>query len=288
MRSAECGVSKGGRDPNDLSLQFRIPHSTLRTRGGAVIDLSGKRAFVTGGGRGIGRATALMLAQAGAGVAVGYRSRRAEAEETLAGVRRLRRPAIGVAGDLGDPAAAGRAVDDAVQGLGGLELLIVNHGIWPSDEVPVAAMADAQWEATRRANLDSVLYVCRAAIPLLPDGGKIVLVSSTAGQRGEPFHADYAATKGAVIAFTKSLAVELAPRITVNCIAPGWVDTEMCEKPYARESGNGKREIEAGIPLGRVASPEDIAGPIVFLCSDLARHITGEILNVNGGSVLCG
>jgi 3-oxoacyl-[acyl-carrier protein] reductase len=254
-----------------------------------VIDLSGKRAFVTGGGRGIGRATALMLAQAGAGVAVGYRNRRAEAEETLSGMRRFRRPAIGVAGDLGDPAAAGRAVDDAVQGLGGLELLIVNHGIWPSEAVPVAAMTDAQWDATRRANLDSVLYVCRAAIPLLPDGGKIVLVSSTAGQRGEAFHADYAATKGAVISFTKSLAVELAPRrINVNCVAPGWVDTEMSATPYAREAGRGKQEIERTIPLGRVASPEDCAGPIVFLCSDLARHITGEILNVNGGSVLCG
>src|SRR5437879_7645694 len=204
MRNSECGMERGGRDANDRALPFRIPHSAFHIRCGAVIDLSGKRAFVTGGGRGIGRATALLLAQAGAGVAVGYRSRRAEADETLAGVKRLRRPAIGVAGDLGDPAAAGRAVDDAVQGLGGLDLLIVNHGIWPPDEVTVAALTDAQWDATRRANLDSVLYVCRAAIPLLPDGGKIVLVSSTAGQRGEPFHADYAATKGAVISFTKS------------------------------------------------------------------------------------
>ena len=254
-----------------------------------MIDLSGKRAFVTGGGRGIGRATVLLLARAGAGVAVGYRSRRAEAEETLGGVRRLRRPAIGVAGDLGDPAAAGRAVDEAVQGLGGLDLLIVNHGVWPSDDVPVAAMADAQWDATLRANLNGVLYVCRAAIPFLPDGGKIVLVSSTAGQRGEAFHADYAATKGAVISFTKSLAVELAPRrINVNCVAPGWVETEMSQQAYARDEGARKAEIEHTIPLGRVASADDVAGPIVFLCSDLARHITGEIVNVNGGSVLCG
>jgi len=230
-----------------------------------VISLAGKRALVTGGGRGIGRATAVLLARAGCRVAVGYRSRPADAEEATAAVRRSGGQAVGIAGDL-----------------------IVNHGIWPPDDVPVAAMTDAQWEGTRRANLDAVLYVCRAAIPRLPDGGKIVLVSSTAGQRGEAFHADYAATKGAVIAFTKSLAVELAPRITVNCVAPGWVDTEMCEQPFSRDTGQGKRDIAAGIPLGRVASPEDIAGPIVFLCSELARHITGEILNVNGGSVLCG
>jgi 3-oxoacyl-[acyl-carrier protein] reductase len=281
LRISDCGLE--GRVSN--------PQSTIRNPQWrcVVIDLAGKRAFVTGGGRGIGRATALLLARAGAGVGVGYRSRRAEAEETLGGVRRLRRAAIGVAGDLGDPAAAGRAVDEVVEGLGGLDLLIVNHGIWPPDEVPVVAMADAQWDATLRANLNGVLYVCRAAIPFLPDGGKIVLVSSTAGQRGEAFHADYAATKGAVIAFTKSLAVELAPRqINVNCVAPGWVDTEMSAQPYGRDTGEGRREIEDTIPLGRVASADDIAGPIVFLCSDLARHITGEILNVNGGSVLCG
>ena len=253
-----------------------------------MISLSGKRALVTGGGRGIGRATALVLAQAGASVAVGYLSRRAEAEETTAAVRRSGGQAVGIAGDLGDPAAAQRAVAEAARALGGLDLLIVNHGVWPPDDVPVARMTDAQWDATQRANLDAVFYVCRAAIPRLPEGGRIVLVSSTAGQRGEAFHADYAASKGAVIAFTKSLAVELAPRITVNCVAPGWVDTEMAQQPYSREKGTGKQAIEAGIPLGRVARPEDVAGPIVFLCSELARHITGEILNVNGGSVLCG
>lgn len=251
-----------------------------------MIDLTGKRALVTGGGRGIGRATALLLASAGAAVALGYRSRREEAEETCQAVGRSGGRAVTVAGDLGDPAAARRVVDATAQALGGLDLLIVNHGVWPADDVPLAKMTDAQWDGTRRANLDGVLYVCRAAIPLLPDGGKIVLVSSTAGQRGEAFHADYAATKGAIISLTKSLAVELAPGINVNCVAPGWVDTEMCEQPFAR--GGGKGEIEQTIPLGRVASAADVAGPIVFLCSDVARHITGEILNVNGGSVLCG
>ncbi len=254
-----------------------------------MIDLGGKRAFVTGGGRGIGRATALLLARAGCSVAVGYRTRRAEAEETCGAVGRKGGRAVSVGGDLGDPVAARRAVTEAAQALGGLDLLIVNHGVWPAEDIPVAELPDAQWDQTLRVNLDAALYVCRAAIPLLPDGGKIVLVSSTAGQRGEAFHADYAATKGALIAFTKSLAVELAPRqITVNCVAPGWVDTEMAAVPYERDAGAGMREIQRTIPLGRVASAEDVAGPIVFLCCELARHITGEVLNVNGGSVLCG
>jgi 3-oxoacyl-[acyl-carrier protein] reductase len=255
-----------------------------------MIALAGKRAFVTGGGRGIGRATAVLLARAGCRVAIGYRSRRAEAEETVRAVAAAGgAPAAAVPGDLAEPETARRAVDAAARALGGLDLLIVNHGIWPPDDVPVAALSDAQWQTTMRVNLDAVFHVCRAAIPRLADEGRIVLVSSTAGQRGEAFHADYAATKGAVIAFTKSLAIELAPRrITVNCVAPGWVDTEMCAQPFARDGGQGRREIEAAIPLGRVASPEDVAGPIVFLCSALARHITGEVLNVNGGSVLCG
>jgi 3-oxoacyl-[acyl-carrier protein] reductase len=255
-----------------------------------MIDLSGKRAFVTGGGRGIGRATALLLAAAGARVALGYRSRASDAEVTAAAIRGLGRVVRLVPGDLGAPGVAARAVAAAAGGgWDGLDIVVVNHGVWVPEDQPVARMTDAQWEGTRRTNLDAVLYLCRAAIPLLAEGGRIVLVSSTAGQRGEAWHADYAATKGAIIAFTKSLAVELAPRhITVNCVAPGWVDTELAAPPYERDGGRGRQEIERSIPLGRVASPDDVAGPIVFLCSDLARHITGEILNVNGGSVLCG
>jgi 3-oxoacyl-[acyl-carrier protein] reductase len=240
---------------------------------------------VTGGTRGIGLATADLLVRSGARVALGYRSRRADAD---AAVRALGTAVVAVAGDLGVPADARAAVESAVKALGGLDLLVVNHGVWPPEDVPLAKMTDAQWESTRRANLDSVIYVCRAAIPHLHAGGKIVLVSSTAGQRGESLHADYGATKGAVIALAKSLAVELAPAINVNCVAPGWVDTEMAALPYERDAGKGRRDIEAGIPLRRVASAADVAGPIVFLCSELARHITGEILNVNGGSVLCG
>jgi 3-oxoacyl-[acyl-carrier protein] reductase len=116
--------------------------------------------------------------------------------------------------------------------------------------------------------------------------GRIVLIASTAGQRGEAMHADYAASKGAMIAFVKSMAVELAPAgITVNSVAPGWVDTEMCAQPFGH---GGKERIVEGIPVGRIASADDIAFPVVSLCFDGARHVTGEIVNVNGGSVLCG
>src|SRR5690242_19182377 len=260
MRNAECGIDRTAARGADAP--FRTPHSAFRT-GSAVIDLTGKRAFVTGGSRGIGRATALLLARAGAGVAIGYRSRKADAEETIKVVGRLGGQAVGVAGDLGQRDTAEQAVGAAAQALGGLDFLIVNHGVWPPDDAPLAKMTDTQWEQTRRANLDSVIYVCRAAIPVLAEGGAIVLVSSTAGQRGEAFHADYAATKGAVISLTKSLAVELAPRITVNCVAPGWVETEMSEPALE----DGRRKIEQPIPLGRIASADDIAGPIVFLCS---------------------
>jgi 3-oxoacyl-[acyl-carrier protein] reductase len=147
-------------------------------------------------------------------------------------------------------------------------------------------MDDEHWSRTMRENIDSMFFTTRAASRVMPEGGRIVMVGSTAGQRGEAEHADYAASKGAMISFVKSLCVELAPRdINVNCVAPGWVDTEMAAVPYA---DGGRERIKTTIPLGRIASPDDIAGPIVFLCTPLGRHITGEVLNVNGGSVLCG
>lgn len=189
---------------------------------------------------------------------------------------------------MSTPEAATNAVERATHALGGLDLLIVNHGIWETEDVPLALMSVDQWTQTRSTNLDAVFYVCRAAIPALASDGRIVLVASTAAQRGEAFHSDYAATKGAIVALTKSLAVELAPERTVNCVAPGWVDTEMSGGAFAKNGGAGRQAIERTIPLGRLASPADVAGPIVFLCSSLARHITGEVLNVNGGAVLCG
>jgi len=168
---------------------------------------------------------------------------------------------------------------------GPLDCLVVNHGVWVAEDVPLAKMRDRQWRSTIAQNLDSYFYVVRAFAPRIRKGGSIVLVASTAAQRGEAYHGDYAASKGAIVSLTKGLAVELAPDVRVNCVAPGWTDTEMAAIPYA---GGGRKRIEATIPLRRVATAEDVAGPIVFLCSSLARHITGEILNVNGGSVLCG
>jgi 3-oxoacyl-[acyl-carrier protein] reductase len=167
-----------------------------------------------------------------------------------------------------------------------LDFFVGNAGIWPADDVPVADMDDGRWRRTMMENVDSMFFTTRAAARLMNDGGRIVLVSSTAGQRGEAYHADYAASKGAMISYVKSLCIELAKRgITVNSVAPGWVDTEMCEGPFAE---GGRDRIAASIPLGRIAHPRDIAGPILFLCSELGRHVTGEILNVNGGSVLVG
>lgn len=250
------------------------------------IDLTGKRAIVTGGSRGVGRATALMLARAGAGVGISYRTREEDATAVVRAIEEGGGRAWAEAGDLADPDSAKRLADRAVSEFGGLDIFVGNAGIWPPADVPVAEMSDEQWRRTLAVNLDSIFYTTRAAARIVADHGRIILIGSTAGQRGEAGHADYAATKGAMIAMVKGIAVELAPRdVTVNCVAPGWIDTEMCEVPYADE---GRAAIEAGIPLGRVASADDIAGPVLFLCSDLARHITGEILNVNGGSVLCG
>ena len=250
-----------------------------------MIDLQGKRALVTGGSRGIGRAVVVMLARAGADVAIGYRSRAAEAESVVAEVTALGRRGVAVAGDLADPAASERTAAAVRDAFGGLDLFVANAGIWPPEDVPLARLPPARWRETVAANLDAVYYSTRAALGLMGPGGRVVLVSSTAGQRGEAGHADYAATKGALIALTKSLAIECAPDILVNCVAPGWVDTEMAAPAYG---GDEKARIAATIPLRRIPSAEQIAGPIVFLCSHLASHITGEILNVNGGSVLCG
>ncbi len=250
-----------------------------------MIALPGKTALVTGGSRGIGRAVAVLLAQAGADVALTYHTRSPDAESVAREIEATGRRALIAGGDLADRSAVEQVFARVKREFGHLDIFVANAGVWPAEDVPLRALGEDRWRATMGANLDAVYYTTRAALELMQPGGRVVLISSTAGQRGEAFHADYAATKGALISLTKSLAIECAPNITVNCLAPGWVDTEMCQPAFA---GDGRERVRRTIPLGRIASPEEIAGPIVFLCSDLARHITGEVLNVNGGSVLCG
>ncbi len=249
-------------------------------------SLAGKRAVVTGGSRGIGAAVSEMLADCGADVCLGYRSRSAEADTMVSRLTAKGVRAVAHSADLGDSSGADSLIAAAVSAFGGLDILVHSAGIWPVEDVPVHEMSDERWHRTMRENVDAMFFVSRAAARVLGEGGRIVHISSTAGQRGEAFHADYGASKGAMISFVKGQAIELAKRgITVNSVAPGWVDTEMCVEPFAN---GGKARIEAAIPNGRVASPHDVAWAAVALCMPGARHIVGEIVNVNGGSVLCG
>ncbi|HKS05434.1 MAG TPA: SDR family NAD(P)-dependent oxidoreductase [Gemmatimonadaceae bacterium] len=251
-----------------------------------VMSLAGKRALITGGSRGIGAAAARLFARAGVDVAIGYRSRGYDASVVVEQCRAFGVRVHAVAADIGTRNGAEQLVDESARFLGGLDFFVANAGIWPVEAVPVATMDDERWSRTMRENVDAMFFTCRAAARVLSEHGRIVMVSSTAGQRGEADHADYAASKGAMISFVKSMCIELAARdITVNCVAPGWVDTEMAASAY---EGEGRGRVARGIPIGRIATADDIAGPIVFLCSPLARHITGEVVNVNGGSVLCG
>jgi 3-oxoacyl-[acyl-carrier protein] reductase len=251
-----------------------------------MISLRDTRALVTGGSRGIGAAAAVMLAEAGADVGIGYRSRSDAATEVVKEIAKRGVRGFAQAGDLSTREGAESLLDRTVREFGGVDIVVGNAGIWPTEDVPVAEMSDERWRRTMLENLDAIFHLTRAAARIMGQGGRIVLVGSTAGQRGEAFHADYAATKGAMISFVKSLCIELAPRdITVNCVAPGWVDTDMSAPAF---EGGGRERIAAAIPIRRIATAADVAGPIVFLCSALARHITGEVLNVNGGAVLCG
>lgn len=251
-----------------------------------LVDLTGRNAVVTGGSRGVGRATALMLAEAGASVGIGFHRREGEALEVVDAIRALGVHGWAQQGDLSTEEGADALFERVDREFDGLDLFVANAGIWPSEDVPVAGLDSERWRRTLSANLDSAFYTVRGAARRVRDGGSIVVVSSTAGQRGEAYHADYAATKGAVISMVKGIAGELAARdVNVNAVAPGWILTDMAEDAYA---GGGRERIASSIPLGRIATPEDVAGPIVFLCTPLARHITGEILNVNGGAVLVG
>jgi 3-oxoacyl-[acyl-carrier protein] reductase len=267
---------------------------------GVSLVLDGKVALVTGGSRGIGAETVRMFREAGARVAFSYQEARDRAEALAAGCGGAGN-CIAICQDLSAPTDGQSLVGAAIQAFGRLDILVVNHGVWPPVDVPIDRMAESQWRRTLGVNLDSVFGLVKAAVaqmklqlgtaPAQPGSGEatghIVLISSTAGQRGEAHHADYAVTKGALISLTKSLSSELAPLgIRVNCVAPGWVGTEM--SAAAVDDPIQGASIRAEIPLGRVGSTREIAGPVVFLCTPLAAFISGEVLNVNGGAVLVG
>lgn len=251
------------------------------------LGLAGKVAIVTGGSRGIGRAVVELLSSYQAKLVVNCVRDEEAAAATVALARELGAEAIAIRSDVSQLAEADRLVKETLERFGRIDFLICNAGIWTGG--PVEEISEELWDKTFDINLKGTWSVCRAAVPIMKQQkfGRIVIVSSTAGQRGEANVSNYAASKGGQISFTKSLSTELASfGINVNCVAPGWVDTEMTANVVA-----DKQQLEAvnrTIPKGRMATPEEVAGPIVFLCSEWAEQITGEILNVNGGSVLCG
>ena len=274
---------------------------------GVLLSLEGKVALITGGSRGIGAETVRLFTAAGARVAFNYRVAADEAQALVSECGGPER-CVAIQQELSTPEEGRALVAKALELFGRLDCLIVNHGIWAAASAPIEEMSQAQWSRTLSVNLDSVFGLVQAGVAQMQSQGRaagassdgsiaaagysgasgyIVLISSTAGQRGEAFHADYAVTKGALISLTKSLSSELArDGIYVNCVAPGWVATEMSAPALGDEGTRGG--IFAGIPLGRVATPREIAGPILFLCTPLAGFISGEVLNVNGGAVLVG
>ena len=251
-----------------------------------MIDLAGRRVVVTGGSRGIGAACCRLFARTGAAVLVQYLASDERAGAVLQELRRLSdAPHAMFRCDVTDADQVAKLFDFLAAQWGGLDCLINNAGVWVHD--PLVNLQPERLQATLAVNVVGPFLCARYAVPLLAGSkdASIVNVSSTAGQRGEPFYSAYAASKGALISATKSWSCELGPEIRVNAVAPGWVDTDMTADALA---GDRREEVLASIPLHRVATPEDIAGPVLFLASPLARHITGEILNVNGGSVLIG
>ena len=253
----------------------------------ADLALTDRVALVTGGSRGIGKAVVALLASCGAHVAVNYVRDESAATATVEMARAHGVKALAVQADVSRLEEAERLIEQTIERFEKIDFLICNAGIWEGDSVE--AISEELWDKTLDINLKGTWSVCRAAVPFMKKQryGRIVIVSSTAGQRGEANVSNYAAAKGGQISFTKSLGPELAGfGINVNCVAPGWVETEM-----TKDVVDDKARLESinkTIPIGRMATPEEIAGPIVFLCTSWADHITGEVLNVNGGSVLCG
>jgi 3-oxoacyl-[acyl-carrier protein] reductase len=251
------------------------------------VNFSNKNILITGGSRGIGRATVRAFAERGANVCFTYRANSEAAQSLVDQLRPPGRECRAIQAEASDESAMERVIDDMVQDWGSLDVAVANAGIW--EEAAIDSMSTQSFERTMSANMTSSFILAKYAARVMKRAGhgSIVFISSTAGQRGEALHSHYAASKGAQISFTKSLAVELAPYgIRVNCIAPGWVETDMTSETLG--DPNHKTAIRMAIPLGRPGKPEEIASAVTFIASDLATFITGEILNVNGGAVLCG
>jgi 3-oxoacyl-[acyl-carrier protein] reductase len=254
-----------------------------------MISLAGKAALITGGSRGIGAAAVKLFAQAGADVVFNYNKAKEPAMQVAQDAMKHGTRVEAFKADVGRHADNKKLVEFAIARLGRLDIVVPNAGVWNTDDLPVDQMTEKQWNDMIRINLTSVYSIIHFAVPhmIKQKSGKIIPISSTAGQRGESLHTHYGASKGGIISFTKGLATELARHnILVNCVAPGWVATDMSNAVL--ESKTGQKMVAAAIPLGRAATAEEIAGPILFLASDLANFMTGEIINVNGGSVLCG
>ena len=261
---------------SDSVVGISLPHGLFKD----------KVALVTGSSRGVGRATAVRLAEGGANVVVNYLSNDVEAHETVRMCKGCGVESIAVAADTSEFMAAQSLAKATIEEFGGIDLLVLNAGVW--EGAPIEDMTEEIWNKVINTNLKSAWAMTKACVPAMKKRGcgAIVMVSSTSGQRGEANYSNYSASKGGMISFTKALATELAPRIRVNCVAPGWIDTAM-----VRPAMDDKAYLESvlrTIPMQRMASTDDVALSICFLLSDWARHITGEILNINGGSVLCG
>jgi 3-oxoacyl-[acyl-carrier protein] reductase len=250
--------------------------------------LQNQVAVITGGSRGIGAATVKLFAEAGARVVFSYLRAARQAKElmeTCGGGNH----AVAVRANVAKMADAKWLIATAIERFGRLDILVANAGIWNYQPLPIEKMTEREWDEMMAVNLKGVYSVIRHAVPAMirQQGGRIIVVSSTAGQRGEAFHSHYGAAKGGVISLVKGLSTELAPHhILVNAVAPGWIETDMAA-PVLKNRREHRQAISV-IPLGRFGRPEEVAMPILFLASSLSTFMTGEIVNVNGGNVLCG
>jgi 3-oxoacyl-[acyl-carrier protein] reductase len=261
---------------NEKSVEIKLPANLF----------SGKTAVITGASRGVGRAVALRLAEAGANVVVNFLKEEEKANNVVALCKEKGADAIAVQGDVSIWQDAQTLVQKALEKFGRIDLLVLNAGIWEGS--PIEEMSEETWNKVLNTNLKAAWAMTKACVPAIKKqtSGAIVLVSSTAGQRGEANYSNYAASKGGQISFTKALASELCPKIRVNCVAPGWIETAMVRPVF--EDENYKHQVIESIPMKRMATTDDVALSICFLLSDWSRHITGEVLNINGGAVLCG